>query len=214
MKDKRRTNEPAAWRKWTFLRVMRDYWVDLILLNMIFLVCCLPVVSVPAAMMSMCNLIFRMQREEPVRVFRDFCWEFRRLLPKSVFSGLCLVLGLGLCGLSAYYVFGSGDSQGMLLPAVIAVFILVYLVFSVCLYVVPMAAILEIPASLILRNGLILSIALPGRAVGALVVILCLNFLLLITTPYTLPAFAIIHFSLCGLIGMCFAEEGLRRCIL
>lgn len=214
MKDKRRTNEPAAWRKWTFLRVMRDYWVDLILLNMIFLVFCLPVVSVPAAMMSMCSLIFRMQKEETVRVFRDFCREFRRLMPKSIFPGLCLVLGLGLCGLGVCYVFGGRGSPGMLLPAVISLFILVYLVFSVCLYVFPMAAILEIPASLILRNGLILSIALPGRAVGALSVILCLNFLLLITTPYTLPAFVIIHFSLCGLTGMCFAEKGIRRCIL
>nr|MBQ8245153.1 DUF624 domain-containing protein [Oscillospiraceae bacterium] len=214
MKDKKRENGPAAWRQWTFLRVLREYWVDLILLNLIFLLFCLPVVSVPAALMSMCSLIFRMQQEEPVRVFRDFCREFRRLMPKSGFPGLCLVLGLGLCGMGAYSVFFDGGPREMLLPAVISVYILVYLVFSVCLYVFPMAAILEMPASRILRNGLILSIAHPGRAVGALTVILCLNFLLLITTPYTLPAFVIIHFSLCGLTGMCFAEEGIRRCIL
>ena len=77
-----------------------------------------------------------------------------------------------------------------------------------------MAAILELPASAILRNGLILSIAQPGRSVAAFMVILCLNFLLLVTAPYTLPAFVIIHFSLCALIAMCFAEKGIRKCII
>lgn len=214
MKDKTKTNEPAVWKTWTFPRVIRDYWVDLILLNMIFLLFCLPVFSVPAALMSMFSLIFRMQKDEPIRVIRDFCREFRRLLPKSVFPGLFLISGLGLCGIGVYSISCAEGSQGMLLTAMIIVYILMYLIFSVCLYIFPMVAILELPASAILRNGLILSIAQPGRSVAAFMVILCLNFLLLVTAPYTLPAFVIIHFSLCALIAMCFAEKGIHKCII
>ena len=79
MKDKTKTNEPAVWKTWTFPRVIRDYWVDLILLNMIFLLFCLPVFSVPAALMSMFSLIFRMQKDEPIRVIRDFCRETAKM---------------------------------------------------------------------------------------------------------------------------------------
>ena len=39
----------------TFSQVVRNYWVDLILLNLAFLLGCIPVVTIPASLAALCS---------------------------------------------------------------------------------------------------------------------------------------------------------------
>ena len=40
----------------TFSQVVRNYWVDLILLNLAFLLGCIPVVTIPASLAALCSI--------------------------------------------------------------------------------------------------------------------------------------------------------------
>ena len=41
----------------TFSQVVRNYWVDLILLNLAFLLGCIPVVTIPASLAALCSAV-------------------------------------------------------------------------------------------------------------------------------------------------------------
>lgn len=43
----------------TFSQVVRNYWVDLILLNLAFLLGCIPVVTIPASLAALCSAVLR-----------------------------------------------------------------------------------------------------------------------------------------------------------
>ena len=61
----------------TFSQVVRNYWVDLILLNLAFLLGCIPVVTIPASLAALCSAVLRMQRAQDVHIFRDFFRDVR-----------------------------------------------------------------------------------------------------------------------------------------
>ena len=89
----------------------------------------------------------------------------------------------------------------------------IYAVFSFSMYAIPLAAQLDLPLGVVFRNALILLLARSGQNVAALLVVAACTLLLVLTAPFLLPLALFAHFSFCGLVCLCFAEGGLRRCI-
>ena len=44
----------------TFSQIIRNYWVDLVLLNLAFLLGCIPVVTIPASLSALSRALLRM----------------------------------------------------------------------------------------------------------------------------------------------------------
>lgn len=201
-------------RNWKFPAVIKEYWVDLIKLNIAFLLCCLPVVTIPVALLCLCSEIYRMLNQEDVRVFRDFIGDLRKKFVRSFAPGLFLLGGLALCGAGVRFWVSFHESGAAALPLLVLLFLWLYLVFSVSQYAYPMAAVLELPMGAVFRNALILSLSRAGANALALVLVLLINLFVIVTSPFTLPVLIVLHFSLCGLVSMCIAEKGIRQCIL
>ena len=198
-----------------FPRVIREYWVDLVVLNILFLLTCLPVITIPAAVMCQCSLIYKMQKEENIRIIRDYFKEFRKAFPRSLCPGCWGIIGLGLCAAGVYCLnIAMGVSPVATAVAFTLLILVIYLVFSLWQYLFPLWAILDLSPEVIFRNALILSLSQVAANVGAFLCVLILNLLVLVTMPYALPIYVVIHFSLWGLIGMCFAAKGIGKCIL
>ena len=215
MNDRKRTKEPAAWKMWLFPRMIREYWVDLVVMNILFVITCLPIITIPAAMMCQCSLIYKMQKDETVRIIRDYFKEFCKMFPRSFRPGCWAVIGLGLCAVCLICLEYVVDlSMAATVAVLLVLMLLVYGVFSLCQYLFPLSAILDLPADVIFRNALILSLSEAGANVSSLICILVLNLLVVVTSPYTLPVYVVIHFSLWALISMCFGAKGIGKCIL
>ena len=74
-----------------FLRILGDMMV----LNILWLVCSLPVVTVGPATSALCAVSLKLARGEPVSTLRTFFTAFRRGIGQSVLLGL-----IGLAGLA------------------------------------------------------------------------------------------------------------------
>ena len=194
----------------TFSQIIRNYWVDLVLLNLAFLLGCIPVVTIPAALSALSRALLRMQREENVRIFRDFFRDVKTGFRRSLLPGCILLAGLAL-SYFGWRVCAQADSGRV--PLLVFLLLWIYAVFSFSMYAIPLAAQLDLPLRAVFRNALILLLARSGQNVAALLVVAVCTLLLVLTAPFLLPLALFAHFSFCGLVCLCFAEGGLRRCI-
>ena len=155
----------------TFSQIIRNYWVDLVLLNLAFLLGCIPVVTIPASLSALSRALLRMQREENVHIFRDFFRDIKIGFRRSLLPGCILLAGLALSYFGGH-VCAQADSGRV--PLLVFLLLWIYAVFSFSMYAIPLAAQLDLPLGVVFRNALILLLALPPAA-GAVCAFLLLR---------------------------------------
>lgn len=202
------------WLDWKFPAAIREYWVDLIEMNLMFLLCCLPVITIPASLLSLCRGLYRIISQENIHVFRDFVGDLRKNFARSFAPGLFLLGGFALFGAGLHFCLNTQGDRIAALPLLVLLVFWLYLVFSVSQYACPLAAVLDLPMGAVFRNALILSLSRAGANSLALVLVLLLNLFMVVTSPFTIPFLIVFHVSLCALISMLLAEKGIRQCVL
>ena len=115
----------------TFSQVIRNYWVDLVLLNLAFLLGCIPVVTIPASLSALSRALLRMQREENVHIFRDFFRDVKTGFVRSLLPGCILLAGLALSYFGGH-VCAQADSGRV--PLLVFLLLWIYAVFSFSMY--------------------------------------------------------------------------------
>ena len=181
-------------------RVIRNNWVDLILLNLAFLIGCIPIVTLPASLAALCSAVLRMQREQNVHIFHDFFHDVKRNFFHALPAGGVMLVGLAL-EVGGWHLLMAESSLGRerLLPMLLLLLWL-YFVFSFGLYAIPLNAQTTLPHSAVFRNALILTLARAWQNVAALLLVGAFTAALVLTFPFFLPLLLLVHFSLCTLI--------------
>lgn len=138
--------------------VIRNYGGKLVLVNILFLLCCLPVVTIPAALAALNRYISKIFRTGYGFTMGDYWKEFKQSLLK------CLPLGIlsFVLGFYAYYLLSvSGNFEGSPMRDMIFGIGIGVLIFDILLtsYVFVMTAMLDLPNRYLLKNALILMIA-------------------------------------------------------
>ncbi len=197
-----------------FFHVIKEYWVDLVKLNLIFVVCCIPVVTIPAALCALCGAIYRMEKGQPVRVFREFLRDVKRNFLRAMAPGLVAVVGLTLFLIGMHRCVVSLSAGSGTIPLLIVLLLMLYVVFSISMYSIPMAAVLDLRMGAIFKNAFILMLSRGTSNLLALLLVLLLTGVLVATSPFTLPFLLCTHISLCGLISMSCAEKGIAQCTI
>lgn len=132
-------------RLWTLFR-----------LNMLFLVCCLPIVTAPASASALSKALMNIVREQDDSLWGTFRTEFKADFCKSLLAGLAMgVLG-GAIGLIGYAVMRSGGFAGALGVAWLIVMELLWY-FAAC-YLFPLIALVNLTPAQCLRNALLLAV--------------------------------------------------------
>lgn len=125
---------------WESVRlVLSQYWVRLIGLNLLYLLCCLPVITIPAATCGLHRVILNMVRETRYEgVFHGFFAEFRTHFLKRTVFGLLLLLAPA--SIACYpIIFGMEGSA-----VVITTTISVLLYFCITKYFYPLLVLLDV----------------------------------------------------------------------
>lgn len=128
---------------------------DLVWLNFLWLVCCLPVVTAGAATAALYDVLLRMARDAPVHIAGGFFAAFRVNFKKATLEWLILLGAAALVLLDAYAAAALGG--GLLLYALVLMGALVWLFVNV--YLFPLTARFENTLGAALRNAFVLSFA-------------------------------------------------------
>lgn len=132
---------------------------DLILLNIIYVLCCLPIFTIGAANSALYYVTLRMQREEESGIIKDFFFSFRQNFKQSLLLS-CLFLGSGLIILLNIYLFHHMD-MGIWNVCVYVLYIALILYCIVFSYIFPVFARYDNSIRNTVKNSAILAIRYP-----------------------------------------------------
>jgi uncharacterized membrane protein YesL len=142
-----------------FMKFMEQF-VDLVLLNLLWLVFSLPLVTVGAATAAASSLILQGLDGESPSLVRSFWREFRRNFFRATGLWLLEALALYALWLDGQLVFGQSDPPILLLCIS---FVSLVFVFCAFVYAYPLTARYENTLVKTLQNSVLLGFRYPGR---------------------------------------------------
>lgn len=172
-------------------------FLGFVALNVIHLVCCLPVVTIPAATSALYEVMIRYSDDESGRPLKDYLPAFARNARAASVRGLCLLVPALLLAASA--VFWAAYPNILAgAAALLAVLAAVYL-FTAFLYAMALTAVFTGGFRRTLKNALLLPAAEPLRTMGILLIpiaLVCITVVLplfgvvLVTVGFSVGAYA------------------------
>lgn len=88
-----------------FLNLVVSQCVKLVAVNLLFLIGCIPIVTIPLSLYAMNQAIHRMIRGEPVKCFQSYRKSFRYDWKKGYIAFLLTLLPLGGAGVGMWFYF-------------------------------------------------------------------------------------------------------------
>ena len=200
--------EQTGWRR--FLQIMQVEFLNLVKLNLLFLVSCLLIVTIPPALYAAHTLVRKMVLGEPVSCWRDYWAAFKAGWKRGWPAFLLTALPMGLSGFGAeFYLRYTQQSLLAILP------------FAFCLCVFLAAALSSTylygllyagkPLKDALRTALILGIGRPLRAVLAALCWYGLTLLTILFLPLSGAYLVLLGFTLPFLLGAFYTRTVLAK---
>ncbi|MCI1979257.1 MAG: DUF624 domain-containing protein [Bifidobacteriaceae bacterium] len=189
--------------------LVRFNFGKLVLLNMIFVVACLPLVTLPCALAGMSRVLGLIIERRPFFIFYDFRTAFVSEWKRASAAGWS-VIGLVALAVAAYVMYLRGGVPGGSLLAGVCVILVVFFV-AVGSYVFPLVVRTDLGVKDVLKNSLLLvQLRLPYTVLSLLlslaILLVCFAFL-----PFTALLLPLIGFSLIGLVQVYNAMEGITQ---
>ena len=207
MSQKGRSLIKAAFDTDNFLMRISEKVLDIVTVNLLFVVTCLPIVTIGVAKISLYETIFEIKKSRRVPVFRTYLKVFRQNIKLGFQLGL-LELSIVLLSLSDLYLFWGQTALPFQLVKAICLGILIFLTI-VMLASYPIAARYDLTWKEVLQKGLILA------SLNFLWFFLMLAILLLIIMVLYLSAFTLLlggsTFILFGFGLLTFMQVGLME---
>ena len=210
-------NEPEKKGFALFWDVFRQQFWELIKLNLTFLLSCVPIITIPAAIKAMSHIAFSMFQNKHHYLWEDYWASFKDNFIRSTVIGLIWILMLAVTwfGLQFYLSLLNADWNAYLSAALAGLSILIFmLVTFMGYYIFPMDAKMELKVSQVFRNALLLSILRLPWNILTLVVIALICFLLLMFFPFTIIIVPFFSFSFISFIATFCAYTGLKKYVI
>lgn len=107
---------------------------DLCLLNLVCLICCIPIVTAGASLTALYYVTLKMVRNEEAYIFRSFFKSFRQNFKQATIIHLIMVAAGVLLYLDTTIVKAMGEPVSSVMSVIFAVFTMIYVMILLYLY--------------------------------------------------------------------------------
>ncbi len=183
-----------------FFYIVRYHYAILLNLNLLFIACCLPIVTIPAACCAMDRVLLRLIDGKPVFLWNDFWTEMKQDFPKRL--GLWLLMSMAPFSLAFYMTWFGLDRKGT--GTRLFCLVLLFLVqnfWFLCM------ALIETSPGKNLKNAIILMAIEWKKTVQVLLSVGIIYGLCFFFPLYSFPAILFGLFSACQLL-VCIMLKG------
>jgi uncharacterized membrane protein YesL len=185
--------------------VARNWW-ELIQLNLLILLFCLPLVTVPAALVAGTRICTLMLGDRPVYLGRDFLEAFRNRFWKATLLGLIATVAIALPAWSSFIFLQAAKANVLLaLPLTISASVALFAAIASG-YALVLLAREGQPSSLLLKRALLGALARPLPVLAALGVVGLLWVLHVLFYPASIFMPVLINFSF-GTLAVTFGVD-------
>ena len=175
---------------------------DLCILNIICLICCIPIVTAGASITAMYYVTLKMVRNEEAYIVRSFFKSFKENFKQATVINLILIVVGVILYLDMHVAKAMPGSAGQIFHVIFAAFAIVYFVLT--LYVYPVLARFYNSTGNTIKNALLMSIRHLPYTVVMVLIELC-PLLLLLVRSFRVQSTLFILFLIMGvgLIAYC-----------
>lgn len=204
-----RPDEPEKTGPARLLQIIQLEVGSIFLLNLLFVVSCIPVVTIPPAVFAMNQVIRKMMLDQPVLCFYDYRTAFRTFWKQAYGAFFLTALPLAASCYGAYfYLMQAAGNPVMFLPFLVcSTILLMTLLSSGCLYGALSTGMKLRPA---LRMALLLGLGKPLRPIVAAIVGYGLLLFGILELPISLIYVLSLGFSVPCLLSNFFLRTLLR----
>ena len=195
-----------------FFSVIKWHWSRLIKLNLLFLLMCVPIVTIPCAMTAMSKTMGLLLRRKICYPAHDFFKAFAAEWKRSSLVGLALWGVAVMAGFGIWAYTRMDMSMGLVFAAVCALIAVV--AFSSMIYAFPMVAFTELRVRDVLKNAVLLAqMRFPQTllVLAEVVVLIVLTYIGGVWTVWIMPLFG---FSLIALTGTYVAWNAMTKYVI
>ena len=179
-----------------FTEYFHRFW-QLIFLNCLYIIACVPIVTIGPATAAMNYVCRNMTQGKPVSFFSDFVEKCKEHFRQGVIVGLIQVATAALLILSflSWTSSGWGATEAWRTAAVIVIFLVGYLFFFGSFYLYPMMVSFDLTVKQLFRNSFILAMTQLWRNLVILAVAVALVFLTFLFWPLSFPVALFLLFA-------------------
>lgn len=152
---------------------------DLCMLNILCIVCCIPVITAGASLTALYYVTMKMVRNEESYIFRSFFKSFKQNFKQATVINLIMLAAAALLYLDTRITKAMADPMGKILTMIFALFTMIYLI--ILLYLYPVLAKFYNSIKNTFKNALLMGIRhLPYTF---LMLVICASPLLILFIP-------------------------------
>lgn len=168
------------------------------ILNILWIICSLPIITMGAATTAMYSVLFAYRRKETDSVFKPFFVAFKQNFLRSTLCWLILlVLGVALAYDAILLIYGAEFQLFLCIPVIIVA----VLVAITGVYMFPQIAMFDNKPWAMVKNGFLLFLLYPFQSI-AIIILVFLPLILFLFIPQvfwlTFIIWVLIGFSLCA----------------
>lgn len=183
---------------------------DIIILNILFIVCSLPVITIGASATALYSVTLKMVKNEESYIFSSFFKAFKNNFKHSTVSWLIL-LGTGIIVWVDYRILGVSDGSLSRIFSAVLIPVCVFLVL-IALYIFPFIARFENTIRNSWKNAFLISIAqLPYTILLLLILALAVAFTLFVNFQITGFVWFVMGFSGLAYLNSFLLRRAFRR---
>ena len=187
--------------------LVREFW-QLLKLNLLFVICALPLVTFGAARAALSRCTVNMVRDVPNDVWYDFRQELKKDFPRNTVLGLIELFVIGVFLLLSLPGVRGNTAVCVVLFALAAVGALVLG------YLWPMLVAVDVPLRAAVKNAAVLALAFPQHSLPALAVTLLLYGLSFWMFPLSLPLVLFVPFGMGSFVTSFAAWSDIQRLVI
>lgn len=166
---------------------------DLIILNVLTLLCCIPIVTAGASFTAMHNVLWHMVRHEETYVARQFFDSFKRNLKQSLLPWLAFLLAAAVLTIDGMLAW---SSYVLRIPMMIVVVFAGLVIIAIAQYFFPLLSRYDNPTSTMLRNAAKLALGFFPCTLCMLVILAAFAALYVQFFVYAIPLLLMMGISL------------------
>lgn len=192
-----------------FFDLFAREFTSLIKLNIYFLFCCIPIITIGPAIGALTSVTMRMVQDQPSDLYYDFREAFKKNWKYSFISGIVAIILMFTIWFSIKLCM---ESDGIIYNLMISFFIVIAVLLGLSfIYVYPMIVKIELTLKVIFRNAFLLGVANIKYSLITLLLIIGLIEISIIFMPFTLPVMLLFTFSVISFISSFCAWNGLKK---
>lgn len=131
-------------------------FTTLLKLNFVFIICCIPIVTMGPAFAAMTSVTLKMVRDEPVDWFYDFKEAFKKNWKQSLILGVLQLIAIVVIAFAfLYYMQLTGTAYYCMMTVIGAASAIVFMSF---IYLYPISVLVNLKIKDIIKNSYLLSI--------------------------------------------------------